>query len=147
MVVAIDAKRENAGYAAVSASASQGESVELEEHLRNCEDAGSGEFLIQSIDNDGMMEGFDLDLLSLACAVTRVPVIGCGGAGQYNYLKEAFLETDVSAPAVACNFSDSNPLRAKAFSIMDCSLVGLIMILQKRLKRNACSCEPYIRTI
>jgi cyclase len=44
-------------------------------------------------------------------------VIGCGGSGQYNHLKEAFLETDISALACGSlfNFSDSNPLRAKAF--------------------------------
>lgn len=117
VVVAIDAKREGAGYVAVSASASQREPVEFEEHLCACEDAGAGEFLIQSVDHDGMMEGFDLHLLRLACAAARVPVIGCGGSGQYNHLKEAFLESDVSALACGSlfNFSDSNPLRAKAF--------------------------------
>ena len=117
VVVAIDAKREGAGYAAVSASASQREPVALEEHISACEAAGAGEFLIQSVDNDGMMEGFDLSLLRLACSAATVPVIGCGGSGQYNHLKEAFLGTEVSALACGSlfNFSDSNPLRAKAF--------------------------------
>ncbi len=117
VVVAIDAKREGAGYAAVSTSASQREPVALEEHISACEAAGAGEFLIQSVDHDGMMEGFDLPLLRLACAAAKVPVIGCGGSGQYNHLKEAFLETEVSALACGSlfNFSDSNPLRAKAF--------------------------------
>lgn len=117
VVVAIDAKREGAGYAAVSASASQREPVALEEHISACEAAGAGEFLIQSVDNDGMMEGFDLSLLRLACSAATVPVIGCGGSGHYNHLKEAFLGTEVSALACGSlfNFSDSNPLRAKAF--------------------------------
>ena len=117
VVVAIDAKREGAGYAAVSASASQREPVALEEHISACEAAGAGEFLIQSVDHDGMMEGFDLSLLRRACAAAKVPVIGCGGSGQYNHLKEAFLDTEVSALACGSlfNFSDSNPLRAKAF--------------------------------
>lgn len=63
------------------------------------------------------MEGFDLSLLGLVCAIAKSPVIGCGGAGQYNHLKEAFSNTDVSALACGSlfNFSDSNPLRAKAF--------------------------------
>ncbi|MBC2770590.1 imidazole glycerol phosphate synthase cyclase subunit [Pusillimonas minor] len=117
VVVGIDAKREGAGYAAVSASASRHEPVPLDEHIRACEAAGAGEFLIQSVDQDGTMEGFDLPLLRLACAVAKVPVIGCGGSGHYNHLKEAFLETEVSALACGSlfNFSDSNPLRAKAF--------------------------------
>ena len=117
VVVAVDAKRAGDGYAAVSSSASQREPVALEEHMRACEAAGAGEFLIQSVDLDGTMEGFDLPLLRLACSAAKVPVIGCGGAGQYNHLKEAFLETDVSALACGSlfNFSDSNPLRAKAY--------------------------------
>lgn len=117
VIVAIDAKREGDTYAALSASASQPEAVSLETHIRACEDAGAGEFLIQSVDQDGTMEGFDLPLLRLVCSAASVPVIGCGGSGQYNHLKEAFLTTDVSALACGSlfNFSDSNPLRAKAF--------------------------------
>lgn len=117
VVVAIDAKREGDSYVTLSASASQAETVTLEEHIHACEAAGAGEFLIQSVDQDGTMKGFDLALLRIACSAARVPVIGCGGSGQYNHLKEAFLETDVSALACGSlfNFSDSNPLRAKAF--------------------------------
>lgn len=117
VVVAIDAKRDGDTYAVMSASASQSEAVTLEEHIHACEAAGAGEFLIQSVDQDGTMEGFDLPLLRLACSVASVPVIGCGGSGQYNHLKDAFLQTEVSALACGSlfNFSDSNPLRAKAF--------------------------------
>jgi cyclase len=117
VIVAIDAKSEVDRYVAVSASASKEEPVTIEEHIRECEAAGAGEFMIQSVDRDGTMEGFDLPLLRMACAATKVPMIGCGGSGHYNHLKEAFLETDVSALACGSlfNFSDSNPLRAKAF--------------------------------
>ena len=117
VIVAIDAKREDKTYVIMSASASKVEAVTLEEHINACERAGAGEFLVQSIDRDGTMEGFDLDLLRLACSASSVPIIGCGGSGQYNHLKEAFLDTDVSALACGSlfNFSDSNPMRAKAF--------------------------------
>lgn len=117
VVVAIDAKREGNAYVTVSNSASQRETATLEAHIKVCEAAGAGEFLIQSVDQDGTMEGFDLGLLRLTCAAASVPVIGCGGSGQYNHLKAAFLETEVSALACGSlfNFSDSNPLRAKAF--------------------------------
>jgi cyclase len=117
VVVAIDAKAEGDGYAAVSDCARQVEAVALDEHIRACQAAGAGEFMVQSVDQDGTMAGFDLTLLRRACAVATVPVIGCGGSGQYNHLKDAFLQTDVSALACGSlfNFSDSNPLRAKAF--------------------------------
>jgi len=118
VVVAIDARQEKDGhYLAMSNCGREVEPVSVEEHIRNCEKAGAGEFLIQSVDRDGTMEGFDLTLLRLACSAASVPVIGCGGAGQYNHLKEAFLETGVNALACGSlfNFSDSNPIRAKAY--------------------------------
>lgn len=117
VVIGVDAKRHDGGYQAVSHGATRVEAASIEEHLRACEAAGAGEFMIQSVDQDGTMEGFDLPLLRLACSIATVPVIGCGGSGQYNHLKEAFLKTDVSALACGSlfNFSDSNPMRAKAF--------------------------------
>lgn len=118
VVVAIDVRRSADGsYTAWSNSGQQLEPVELQAHMHNCQLAGAGEFLIQSIDQDGTMEGFDIDLLRLACNVSNLPIIGCGGSGNYNHLKDAFLSTDVSALACGSlfNFSDSNPLRAKAF--------------------------------
>jgi imidazole glycerol-phosphate synthase subunit HisF len=118
VVVGIDVKKSEAGsYIPVSDCGRSSEIVSLEDHIRACEAAGAGEFLIQSIDRDGRMNGYDLDLLRLACATAKVPVIGCGGSGQYNHLKEAFLQTDASALACGSlfNFSDSNPMRAKAF--------------------------------
>lgn len=118
VVVGIDARLETDGhYLAVSNCGREVVPVPIEEHIRNCEVAGAGEFLIQSIDRDGTMKGFDISLLRLACSAANVPVIGCGGAGQYNHLKEAFLEVGVNALACGSlfNFSDSNPIRAKAY--------------------------------
>ncbi|KZB66863.1 imidazole glycerol phosphate synthase cyclase subunit [Thalassospira lucentensis] len=117
VVIGIDARRHESGYKTVSDCGKVQTSVGLQEHIRNCEKAGAGEILIQSIDQDGMMNGYDINLLKLACSTASVPIIGCGGCGQYNHLKQAFLETEVSALACGSlfNFSDSNPMRAKAF--------------------------------
>ncbi|MCB1509494.1 MAG: imidazole glycerol phosphate synthase subunit HisF [Hyphomicrobiaceae bacterium] len=89
----------------------------LEQHVAACEKAGAGEIMVQSIDRDGSMSGFDIELIKRAMAATRLPVIGCGGSGNYEQLRDAFLATDVSALACGSmfNFSDSNPIRAKAF--------------------------------
>lgn len=93
------------------------ESVDLETHIKQCQDAGAGEILIQSIDNDGRMKGYDIRLIEAAMAAARVPVVAAGGSGNYEHLKDAFLKTDVSGLGCGSlfNFSDSNPIRAKAF--------------------------------
>lgn len=118
VVVGIDIKRESSGKISLwSSCGAKLENVALEEHMGTCEKHGAGEFLIQSIDQDGMMAGYDLDLLTTATNTSTVPIIGCGGSGNYGHLKEAFIRTRVSALACGSlfNFSDSNPLRAKAF--------------------------------
>ena len=81
------------------------------------EACGAGEILIQSIDEDGQMMGYDTALLNFASRSVAMPVIGCGGAGHYEHLRDAFLDGEVDALAMGSlfNFTDSNPIRAKAF--------------------------------
>lgn len=91
--------------------------ISLEEHIQNVIKCGAGEILINSIDRDGMMNGYDLVLIDRAIKASSVPVIGCGGAGTFIHIRDAFLETRVSALACGSlfNFGDNNPIRAKAF--------------------------------
>ena len=90
--------------------------IALEQHIINVQEAGAGEIMLQSIDRDGTMSGYDLQLLSRVRAATNAPIIACGGAGNFMHLKEVF---DIGIDAAACgslfNFGDNNPLRAKAF--------------------------------
>jgi imidazole glycerol-phosphate synthase subunit HisF len=92
-------------------------SLTLSEHVGRVVGLGAGEILIQSIDHDGTMAGYDLRLTRQAAEASTVPVIAAGGAGNYEHLREAFVETEVSALACGSlfNFSDSHPMRAKAF--------------------------------
>lgn len=119
VVVSIDAalNPESGEYSLQSDSGTHYQNVGIDEHIHNVEKWGAGEILIQSIDRDGTMQGFDISLIQEAMRCASIPVIGCGGAGNYNDLKEAFLQTDVSALACGSlfNFSDSNPMRAKNF--------------------------------
>lgn len=119
VIVCVDARwdDESQTYALYSHCGDTRRNVPLRRHVERMVAAGCGEILIQSIDRDGTMQGYDLRLIEQVVSVASVPVIACGGAGTYEHLKDAFLATGVSA--VACgslfNFSDSNPIRAKAF--------------------------------
>lgn len=119
VVVGIDVRWDDAlrEYVPHSDCGRRREAIALEAHLARAIEAGAGEILINAIDRDGTMEGYDLVLLKRVAELSRVPVIGCGGAGHYNHLKDAFLETGVSALACGSlfNFGDNNPIRAKAF--------------------------------
>jgi cyclase len=119
VIVAIDASwnDEQGEYVLYSHCGQRPQRLALEDHIRHCITAGAGEIMIQSIDRDGTMAGYDIPLIKRTMDCSTVPVIAAGGSGNYEHLKAVFLETDVSA--VACgslfNFSDSNPIRAKAF--------------------------------
>lgn len=50
------------------------------EWCRRLEDMGVGEIMVNAIDRDGELSGYDIDLISRVCASTSVPIIACGGA-------------------------------------------------------------------
>ncbi len=64
---------------------------------------GAGEILLTSIDSDGTKEGYDLELLRRASALSPVPVIASGGAGTLEHLADA-LETGAAAVLAASIF-------------------------------------------
>jgi cyclase len=118
VVVSIDVRKGgNGNYGLFSDCGRKFEPVSLEEHIATCVQHGAGEILINSIDRDGAMNGYDIDLISRVMSYSMVPVIACGGAGTYMDMKDAFTQTDVSALACGSlfNFGDNNPIRAKAF--------------------------------
>ena len=119
VVVSIDARKDpsTGKYLLLSNCGTKLEAISLEDHIKTVTRYGAGEILINSIDRDGTMTGYDIDLISLAMRFSRQPVIACGGAGNYMHMKEAFLQTGVGALACGSlfNFGDNNPIRAKAF--------------------------------
>lgn len=70
------------------------------QHARILEEAGAGEILINSIEKDGIKQGFDFDLINRVKAAVKIPVIACGGAGNSGHIFEVFEKTDVDAVAV-----------------------------------------------
>lgn len=116
LVVGIDARVEETGFVLYSNCGRRRKSVSLAMHVASVVSAGAGEIMIQSIDRDGTMVGYDLTLLKAVIELSPVPVIAAGGAGDFLHLKQAF---DAGTDAAACgslfNFGDNNPLRAKAF--------------------------------
>lgn len=117
VIVNIDVRSTENGWQLFSGNGQQSESVSLEQHINSVIEAGAGEIMLQSIDKDGSMSGFDIELAQFAAKVTTAPLILAGGSGNYEQLKDAFEQADISACACGSlfNFSDSNPMRAMAF--------------------------------
>lgn len=82
------------------------------EAARRAEELGVGEILLTSIDSEGSMEGYDLDLLSLVSQSVNVPVIASGGAGKLEDFRAAVLMGHTSAVAAGSMFVFYGPHRA-----------------------------------
>lgn len=87
------------------------------DHVRRCVDAGAGEILLTSIDCDGTLEGYDLEMTRRVADAVPVPVIASGGAGTLQHLVDAVRIGGASAVAVGSlfHFTDQSPIKARAF--------------------------------
>ena len=65
------------------------------------QERGAGEILLNSIDRDGQKTGYDIDLLKRVSNEVSIPVIACGGVGEWAHFSEAFDKTGVDAVAAA----------------------------------------------
>jgi cyclase len=68
------------------------------------EKRGAGELLVNSVDRDGMMQGYDIELLQQVSPAVTIPVIACGGAGTRADLAAAVWEGGASAVAAGSMF-------------------------------------------
>jgi cyclase len=86
-------------------------------HASRLAELGAGEILLNSIDRDGVMEGYDLKLVEKVAHAVRIPVIVCGGAGNFMHLADLLNGTQAAAAACSSifHFGDNNPIRARSY--------------------------------
>lgn len=82
------------------------------EWSRHLVDAGVGEIVLQSVDRDGSMQGYDLDILRAVTSAVSVPVMCCGGASGVDNMAAAVLDAGASAVAAGALFVFYGPHRA-----------------------------------
>lgn len=78
--------------------------LNLETYIRDVIQSGAGEIIIQSVDNDGMMTGYDLELIKRVSNLSEVPVICLGGAGKVADMIKAYQYSSASALAAGSMF-------------------------------------------
>ena len=70
-------------------------------HAKNLVESGIGEIFLNSVDRDGLKIGYDLDYLKEFCEKIKIPVIGCGGAGEWEDMYKLSSETKCDGIAAA----------------------------------------------
>jgi cyclase len=87
----------------------------IEEFLFEMIECNVGEFVLVSVNNDGMMTGFNIELINHVEKMTNIPIIAVGGGGNLEHYKELFSRTNVQAVGSASifHFTQYTPLDIK----------------------------------
>ena len=81
VVLSVDVKRVDGVFRIFAKGGRENTGMEAIEWVRRCVGEGAGEIVVNSMDTDGVKQGFDLELLEKVCDAVQVPVIASGGAG------------------------------------------------------------------
>ena len=105
IIVCMDVKRDFFKRRAVySKRATEKSSFEPFEFAQLMEEMGAGEIILQSVDLDGEMQGYDLELLKEISNALTIPVVALGGAGSIADMKTAVVTTGCNAVAAGSMF-------------------------------------------
>lgn len=100
IIVSIDVKVANSGaYRVVSDHGRTDTGLDPISWARTAEELGAGEIFLNSVDRDGMGNGYDLELIQNVASSVSIPVIACGGVGNFKHFGQGIV--DGSADAVA----------------------------------------------
>lgn len=113
IVVSIDAQKSLLGkYKVCSHGGSRSTGIDPVTYARQMEDLGAGEILLNAIDCDGTMNGFDVNLINMVAAAVNIPLIALGGAGGIDDLVAAVTRGGASAVAAGSLFVYQGKQRA-----------------------------------
>ena len=81
VVLSVDIKRVDGEFRVFARGGREDTGMEAISWIKRCVGNGAGEIVVNSIDTDGVKNGFDLEMLEAVCSAVGVPVIASGGAG------------------------------------------------------------------
>jgi len=110
VVLSVDIKKTGNNYHVFTKGGIGGEDTELDaiEWVKRSEGLGAGELVINSMDTDGVKDGFDLPMLEAVCNAVSIPIIASGGAGcidDFIKLFKALPEIDAGLAASVFHYS------------------------------------------
>ena len=92
VVISADIKRVNGAFHVFAKGGREDTGMDAIEWIIRCVGEGAGEVVVNSMDTDGVKQGFDIPLLQAVCKAVDVPVIASGGAGKQEHFVSLFHE-------------------------------------------------------
>ena len=117
LIVGIDYRIENGLHCVYSDFSKNKTNLNIFDYAKTLEEKGAGEILLNCIDRDGKMDGYDIDTIDKLSHMLSIPLIGYGGAGNFQHIFDVFKNTEVSALACSSifHFGDNNPIRLRSY--------------------------------
>jgi imidazole glycerol-phosphate synthase subunit HisF len=101
ITLALDVIKENSIYYIYNRL---GKTIKLVDFFKLISTYNFGEIILTSVNNDGMMQGFDIELVQLVEKHISVPIVVCGGGGKPEHYEELFTKTNSEAVGSASIF-------------------------------------------
>ena len=133
VVVSIDYKVEEDGKKQVyTRSGTEATGLEVSNWIKQCENLGAGEILLNSIERDGRGNGYDIDTIREVTSIVNIPVIVCGGVGKFSDFSEGIISGGASAVAAGnlFHYVEHSTIIAKANMLKNGVKVRLNKIAQ-----------------
>jgi len=117
VIVAIDAKRRDDGFAVYVRSGTSDAARDAVEWAREAESRGAGEILLTSMDRDGTRSGFDCEMTAAVANAVNIPVIASGGAGGLDHFCDVFTSghADAALAASIFHYADTSVSELKRY--------------------------------
>ena len=104
VVLSVDVKRVNGKFEVFSHGGRVATGIDALEWIKMGESSGAGEIVVNSIDTDGVKQGFDLEMLKAVEELVSIPVIASGGAGCIEDFVTLFREIPTIDAGLAASF-------------------------------------------
>jgi len=127
VIASIDVKRIENDYFIFYENGKKKSDTDLKEYVINLENAGCGEIILTSIDQEGTRKGFDIDLYKFIQNVVHLPIIAHGGASGISSFNELFDSTDISSASAGSAFVYFGKRKAVLINYPEKKEIDLIM--------------------
>ena len=117
IVASVDVKKIKGNYYVFSNFGRTNTNIKLDKWLKILENEGAGEIFLNSIDNDGLGLGYDKELIDNINSDLNIPIIICGGVGDFTDFEEGLNSSKIDAVAAAniFHYKDQSVYLAKKF--------------------------------
>ena len=104
VVLSMDVKRVDGQFRLFAKGGREDTGIDAMDWAVRGVESGAGEIVLNSIDTDGVKNGFDLEMLDALAARVSVPIIASGGAGSMEHFAELFTHSGIDAGLAASIF-------------------------------------------